>query len=196
MIIQIAGTSGSGKSHLVRDFMSWIDANGGALTERRVGSRATPLGYDVCLPKAGGSRPRGASLHIVGAYDSPTGGCDTIRDVVQLYDLILEEHNKGIDILYEGLFVMNHTRGPKLVEQVDGAMVVLQLTTPFATCVNSINNRRDARGEGKLVNKENTRSNFVRAENYCKKMAAAGAGVIKVRRDQGLDTLLELLECK
>jgi hypothetical protein len=45
-----------------------------------------------------------------------------------------------------------------------------------------------------LLTKENTKGNYVRAENYAVKMKAAGARVIRVERDQAFPQLVKLLQ--
>lgn len=187
MVINIAGTSGSGKSHLMRAFFRWAEERG-ELARVRVSGSARTIGYNIKLK--GFQRP----IHIVGAYESPTGGCDTIRDVAYVFERVLNKWCEGYQVLYEGLFVMNMTRGPQLVEAVEGDLTVLKLTTPLSVCFSSINSRRAERGEGKLLTKQNTEGNYVRAENYCSKMAGAGARVVRVSRDQALDSLIQLVK--
>jgi len=154
---------------------------------RYIPDRKLPIGYDICYSNE-------FPLHLVGAYaDAVTAGCDTIRDVVQVFDLVRQRVKEGYDVIYEGLFVMNHTRGPQLAAELGEDMVVLHLLTPYTVCVSSINERRSVRGEGKLLSKKNTKGNWVRAENYCHKMREAGARVIKVPREKALVKLLEVL---
>lgn len=186
MIINIAGTSGSGKSHLVRGFITWAEKHG-VVKPCYIDDRKEPIGYDVFL------KGRHRTVYVVGAYqDADTAGCDTIRDVVWLYDYIRDEHSAGKDIIYEGLFMMNMTRGPKLAAETE-AVTVIQLTEPLAVCLASIDARRHARGEGRLLTKDNTVNNFTRATNYCDKMKAAGAAVTRTKRSDALEVLLELL---
>lgn len=183
MIIQVAGTSGAGKSYLMRQFMAC------ALQQTRLGDPAKPSGYDL--------RFRGVAdpVHVVGSYETvgTTVGCDTIRDVVKLYDLILEQRGLGKHVVFEGLFVMNQTRGPQLAQDYTDEVVVLQLTTPLATCIASIDKRREARGVGPLATLDNTKGNYVRAQNYCMRMREAGARVYKVTRGEALPKLLGVL---
>lgn len=129
---------------------------------------------------------------LLGHYENPTGGCDTIKPLEKAFELVYalgEEHN----VLYEGLFCMNHTRGAELAETFGDAMVVLQLTTSLEQCMQSINDRRAARGVGALENKKNTEGNYRRCQRYCSTMHDAGARVIKVSRKDALDALLDLL---
>lgn len=186
MIINIAGTSGSGKSHLMRTFLAWVKEHRGKVEEEFGEGRGAPIGYQIGLPKL---RP----IYVVGSYRTPTGGCDTMHDVQELFSAVREKYEAGFNILYEGLFVMNMTRGPQLAADVGRDFCVLHLTTPLATCMASINSRRAERGKGVLENKENTVSNYKRANSYTARMRDAGARVFKVSRDEGLDKILELL---
>lgn len=130
---------------------------------------------------------------VLGKYEVPTGGCDTIHNIELIYETLKLMQESHDHVLFEGLFVMNQTRGPQLAEEFGKKLVVLQLATPLATCISSINARRSARGEGALEKKDNTQDNYRRALNYCSKMRDAGARVIKVDREAALDKVLELL---
>lgn len=183
VIVQIAGTSGSGKSHLMRSFMDEL-AKKASWTEEFVDGRTRPLGYVW----------KGASqIFVPGAYDSPTGGCDTIKDVSQVFSLVHGWYQKGYSVVFEGLFCMNQTRAPQLVAKIHHGYHVLQLTTPLATCMESINNRRAERGVGALENKENTVGNYNRSGRFCLGMRESGAKIHKVSREEGLPKLLEIL---
>lgn len=181
MIINIAGTSGSGKSTLVRNLMAQADAE-----HQHEGKRKDPIGYLLRLE--GVARP----VFVVGAYVAGTGGCDTIKDVVRVYDLVKERWRAGEHVVYEGLFVMNHTRGIQLWKGTR-AVTMLKLTTPIEVCFESIAARRAEKGITEPVTRKNTEGNFVRANNYAYKMKAVGAPVFRVSRDEALPRLLELL---
>lgn len=182
MIIQIAGTSGSGKSHLMRAFLDWARKRGKVLDGAG--------GYELFLSDELSYEP---DAEVLGRYDVPTGGCDTISDVSKIYSLIDDALDNCGCVVFEGLFVMNQTRGPQLAARLGKDYHVLQLTTPLATCLASINERRAARGAGELANKKNTTDNYKRAQNFCARMREVGARVHRVSRDEGLDKILELL---
>lgn len=190
MIVTIAGTSGSGKTYLVRTFLEYVEKYKGSIVPTFIKDRKPPIGYDIVLPGCV------ESVFLVGAYgEVDTAGCDTIRDVVQVFDLIQEKAVKG-HVLYEGLIVMNHTRGPGLVHiasENGEEFHVIQLDTPLATCFASINARRAARGQDKILKRVNTEGNYNRALNYCTKMRWSGAIIHKCNREQALDVLLGLL---
>lgn len=179
MIIQFAGTSGSGKSHLMRAFLK----QAGEYDPKYLKDRTAPIAYEFV----------NRDLVVLGAYESPTGGCDTIHDIAQVFGLVRRYYEEGCHVLFEGLFCMNQQRGPQLAGEVGKNFAVFQLTTPLATCMASINVRRAERGEAELANKKNTIDNYKRAENYCARMRDSGARIIRVSRDEALDKVLEIL---
>lgn len=185
MIIQITGTSGSGKSHLMRSFLAY-SKDEASVEEVFIPGREVPIGYLI--------EPQDVSpIFVPGSYKTPTGGCDTIRDIQQVYALVEKYVAMKRHVVFEGLFCMNQTRGPQLAAEHGKKYVVLQLSTTLATCLASINSRRAERGEGELANKKNTTDNYKRAENFCARMREAGARVIRVTRDDGLEKMLEVL---
>lgn len=184
MILTIAGTSGSGKSHLMRSFIAWAERNA-TKEEEFVEGRTAPLGYSFDL--------QDQNIFVVGAYEVPTGGCDGFSSVSEVFDLVQRKHEEGFTVLYEGLFVMNMTRGPKLAAQYGKDLVVLQLSTPFAVCKTSVNSRRAEKGTPALENLTNMEGNYRRATNYCSAMRDAGARVLRVSRDEALDKMLKVL---
>lgn len=186
MIINVAGTSGAGKSHLMRNILAALGGSmhGPVLLEER----DRIIGYLFHATK-----PQQRDVFVIGAYNAPTGGCDTIKEISKVFDLILQHHNSGHHVLYEGLFVMNMTRGPQLAQEVGKDLCILKLTTPLSACIASINKRRAERGEGPLEDRTNTKGNYRRAENYCAKMRDAGARVFKVTRVEAPAQLMKLL---
>lgn len=185
MIVQIAGTSGSGKSHLVRSILDFAASEGDCEEDKAKGKTD---GYKLTLPKVPGQ------TYVLGPYDVPTGGCDTKGSAIEVYKLLPLIVPQYRHVIFEGLFVMNMTRGPQLAAEYAGDFVVIQLDTPLATCLASVNERRAARGAGKLEDTSNTEDNFRRARNYCAKMRDAGARVIKMNREEALGRVLALLE--
>lgn len=188
MIVSIAGTSGSGKTTLARALIA-------RATERE----------DVMSSLDG--KVSGSILHLDGRLDTflvgryteglQTCGCDTIKDVERVYTLVADMAATGMNVVYEGLFVMNHTRGPELVHQAvreKWGLTVLHLTTTLDECKRSVDARRAAQGRGPLESWKNTEGNFKRASNYAYKMGRSGAKVLRVSRDEALDQLLQVLQ--
>lgn len=184
MIINIAGTSGAGKSTIAREVKSR------ALTTDaiHVEGRRPPVGYRLLLP--GVFSP----VVLAGAYEAAgTGGCDTIKDAEYNYDLIKSWWSNGWHVVYEGLFVMNHTRGPRLWAETK-SVTVPHLQTPLDECIRRVLQRRADVGNTKTLNTKNTEGNFVRANNFATKMSFVGATRIKITTEQGPDTILRLLK--
>ncbi len=108
---------------------------------------------------------------------------------------LVEEHaRQGCPVLFEGLFVMNHTRGPLLARAVGYQNFhLVRLTTPLDTCFDRINKRRAVEGKGPLANRDNTEDNNTRAVNYCSKMSFLGVKVHRVSSDDAVALVLGLL---
>lgn len=184
MIINIAGTSGSGKTTTVRQLLSMVPIKVPEFTP----GRKAPLGYHFTVSGVTNG------VYLVGAYEeAATGGCDSIKDIATIYDLVRRKHEAKYHVVYEGLFMMNMTRGPQLVRACPGAVNVMKLTTPLEDCFAGINARRAAKGQPPLLKRENTEGNFKRADNYWRVMRDAGATVHKVSRDEAFPKMLELL---
>ena len=181
-IIQITGTSGAGKSHLMRTLLTVLP-----FTPVFEKGRQSPIGYTAEDEDFG-------VVFVPGAYESPTGGCDTIKEISKVFDLVAAHWEGGENVVFEGLFCMNQTRGPQLAAKVGRDYHIIELMTPLATCMESINDRRMERGAGALSKKGNTRDNYVRAQNFCATMREAGARVHKTDREDGLDKILDILE--
>ncbi|HVX90176.1 MAG TPA: hypothetical protein VHC20_00860, partial [Candidatus Paceibacterota bacterium] len=172
----------------MRSFLDWAKSECVPIETEYVSTREAPYGYLVGLKRA-----IGHNVLVPGHYEAPTGGCDTIHDIAMLYKFIENTVRQGCHVVYEGLFVMNMTRGPALLEELGVPFYVLQLTTPLSVCLESVNKRRAEKGKGELETTKNTEDNYRRALKYCSVMRDAGAKVIKIEREQGLPKLLELL---
>jgi len=185
IVVNIAGTNGSGKSHLVHALL-------GGMTKTELMHGDKVYGYEGLVDGVE------HVVHVMGAYLSVTGGCDVLRNnldspVAEIFDLIREYHKQGKHVIYEGSYVMNMQRGPVLATELGRDLKVLHLTTPLATCVTSINARRAERGVGLIASTKDVEANWNRARSYAAKMRDAGASVYKVSRAEALPKLLGLL---
>ena len=148
MIINPRGTSGSGKTELVRRLLAQYGWQRGARFEgagpkpiHRAG-RCRPLGYRLGHPLGG--RP----LAVLGHYEVTSGGCDTNRAA----DGGLEESMRraadyaatGHDVLIEGQRLSSeHERSTELARS--HSLHILLLTTPLDQCARNLVWRRRAR---------------------------------------------------
>lgn len=141
MIIQIRGTSGSGKTWVMKEFMkdySWIP--------QYEKGRKQPLLYKTYLNKT-------SYLTVLGHYESPCGGCDTIGSARQVFELI-DTLPTGDVIVCEGLLLSEDV---KWVSQVDNVKI-LYLNTEVEKCISQIRDRRKAAGNDKPLKEHNTRN--------------------------------------
>lgn len=138
MIINVRGTSGSGKSTIVREVMKLYDHR----DPMHVEGRRQPIGYRLT------SLGRRA-LYVAGHYETECGGCDTISKSAMdtIHGLVRSWHASGADVLFEGLLVSAEAR--RLIDMhadgVDDILVII-LTTPIEQCLEGILDRRMRRG--------------------------------------------------
>jgi len=191
-IVHVVGTSGAGKSYAVRAVMS----RGTDLEPQLVPDRANPIGYRLHLPDC-------ARAVFVAGYYGPagTGGCDTIKDVNTVFALVEEHWRQGCCVIYEGLFTMNHTRGPLLARAVGPEnFCVVKLTGTLQECLTRVDQRRALKGEGKLADRHNAANamknlsgTYKRAANYASKMKFLGCCVYAYSSSEAPDRIVELL---
>lgn len=153
MIIQIRGTSGSGKSTVVRRILNYF----GSWSFQYIKGRKKPLFYT-----------HSNGLVILGHYESPCGGCDTIGSARAIYDLI--QRLQAPRVLCEGLLLSEDV---KWSSQLDN-LRALFLTTPVEVCLARIRVRRLAAGNNKPLSEKNTRNRVAIIERARVKLLAAG----------------------
>lgn len=192
-VVHVVGTMGAGKTTLLRVWKG----EAGPWEPVTAEGRVHPLGYVNHRPRGEPGGP-GQGLFLAGAYVDglQTSGCDTIKDTGHAYDLVQGRYVAGLTVIYEGLFMMNHTRGLALLRVVGaGRFYVLRLTTSLDECRAGVLARRAAQGNSDPLPPrfdDGLRGNEVRATNYSHKMRMAGATVHKVSRDGALGVLREL----
>ena len=141
--INIRGTSGSGKSTLIRKVMSLYDVQEPVFRE----GRKQPIGY-TC--RYADRKP----LYVVGHYETPCGGCDTINGVDRVYEMVWRALARLEHVIFEGLIIASDVNRAIELKDFDG--MVLELDTDISTCIASIQSRRDARGDDRELDPSNT----------------------------------------
>ncbi len=187
MIINIRGTSGSGKTHLVRQLMEQYP-------HRRVyneAGRRQPIGYVF-------SHPEGRKLAVVGHYETACGGCDTIPKMEHIFELVRESAMAGYDVIFEGLLISadvnRHVELHKWAQAAGMPMEVVALTTPLQECLDSVNARRAARNPDlPPVRERNTISKFNGVRKSLERLRAAGVPVFEGSRQEALTRMQEHL---
>lgn len=161
--INIRGTSGSGKSHLVKSVMSLYNRKLPQYTK----ARRRPIGYVM-------ERDNGEPLYVVGHYEELCGGCDTIIGLDAIYDEIEAALlDLKMNVIFEGLIVCSDVeRCIKLSEIAD--LLVIELDTPLNECLDNIQDRRYIRGDERPVNPKHTIAKMDQLVPQRKRFEAAG----------------------
>lgn len=181
IILQICGTSGSGKSTLMRAIMDEARPDG-RRQPRYISGRKTPIGYDMKIPGA-------APLFVLGSYENVAGGCDTIKTMDEIYDLVKSEWRAGRSVAFEGLLASkNFGRGLELFKMVGvDNMIIILLTTSLEECYASIAGRRAAAGKPPREGlPKATALDKKGHDTYAHKMKQIGARVAKATRDDAV----------
>jgi len=114
--------------------------------------RKQPWGYILSHPTAG-------QLIVIGHYESPCGGCDTIKTYDEVFQAVRDAHDAGCNVLFEGLLLStdrNHIA--KLMGEYKDHLVV-GLAVPVEECLRCVNERRRARNpDAEPVNPKGTTS--------------------------------------
>jgi hypothetical protein len=154
-VINIRGTSGSGKSWAVRQ---WLNKYPSTPLFGVLGRK--PEAYQVTVP--GLARP----LYALGPYETPCGGCDAVQPFELIPHLIRKYAAKG-HVLFEGLLI-GDTYGTvgKLLDQLfaDGIQsTIIRLTTSLETCLECVQKRRADRGDHRPLDPTNTIAHYQRS---------------------------------
>lgn len=175
MICNLRGTSGSGKTWVMREFMrrfsdSW---------EPIYGDRKKPMGYIA------------NGVTVLGHYESTCGGCDNIGSARQVYDTIQRmfptvEAITSARIVMEGLLLSEDVKHSLKLPDLR----VLFLTTPLETCLAQIGSRRKAAGNDKPLNVENTSKRVAVIERARGKLIEAGVPCYRTTAKQAPGILL------
>ncbi|RKZ06169.1 hypothetical protein DRQ25_14520 [Candidatus Fermentibacteria bacterium] len=171
--LQICGTSGSGKTTIVRAVMEdcgaepieWITYQ--KRDSKVAGWDANKNGVGKPLIYAG-DHPDGYRLYFLGSYETVCGGCDTINGVGIVADVLQYLHDEeasGICI-FEGLMHshMVGTIGAKQKELGSENHQRAFLDTPLDVCLARVIQRRRDRGQSKPFNPANTQKDWPRVQ--------------------------------
>lgn len=175
MIIQIRGTSGSGKTWVMRKVMERLPP----MEPQYVHGRKQPWYYIA------------GKVAILGHYESTCGGCDNIGSAGNVFELI-QYIPPELHILCEGLLLSEDTKWSSQL----GDLRVVYLTTPVDQCVEQIKKRRIDAGNTKPLNEENTRKRVRTVERSREKLTAAGVNCIRCSSKQAPDIICKWLGIK
>ncbi len=142
MIIQVRGTSGSGKSTVVRRFMETAEWESVFLKGRKKALYYRSLNIPC-------------GVVVLGHYESPCGGGDTIgsaRAIAELIETVRKDDSNRV-IVVEGLLLSEDVKWTSQMPDVR----CLFLTTDVEECLIRVRGRRAEVGNEKPLNESNTR---------------------------------------
>lgn len=189
MIINIRGTSGSGKSTIIRSLMEYYTCE--KIFEH---GRKQPM-YYLC---SNNSTPYIPKVVILGHYETPCGGCDTIQKMDDIYALVRLHAGLGRDVVYEGLLISAEVnRCEALHTEHHYPLRVVHLDIPLQECVDSVNKRRWAKNPDKPgVNPKNTKSKWMGSKSSLKRLSAAGVECHSFNREDALKYIVRTLHAE
>jgi hypothetical protein len=188
MIVNLRGTSGAGKSTIVRNLMARYDHRE-AVHEP---GRKQPIGY-ICYPPE--YNPNKINpLYVVGHYETPCGGGDTIPSLGEVYTYVWNAAIQGRDVIYEGLIIQSDIRRCGELHAQGQKLLVIGLSTPLEDCVAGVRARREARGDTKPFDPAKTLIPKMKTmPNQQKRLLALGVDFRLLGREDGMKAVLEYL---
>lgn len=185
LIINLRGTSGSGKTTVARGFlrdfpnMPMLNAQGKIL-----GMRVNPPAWR-------------SSLFLIGKYDNTCGGMDTCETQADCATRVAMFYEQG-HVLAEGLLASGV--GPKAT--LPGACIAaaganawfLCLDTPLEICLQRVQGRRDERGDGRPFNPENTKSKWEQTRRAYELLEEGSANVRWLPHETAYEKVRRMLE--
>lgn len=156
-------------------------------------TRRNPLLYRLQWPNLK------ITVSVPGHYETPCGGCDTIKTYDQLFEIIRAEHATGHHVLFEGLLVAHdklRCRGLwDWLERKQGTFAIIELTESLETCLASVEARRNARKNPpkKPFNPDNTIRRYREVVRSCEQLEAEGIPIYRCKREEVLGTVQSLL---
>lgn len=166
MIIQIRGTSGSGKTWAMKQVMESMQL----WQAEAVINRKRPLYYRSCS-----ERPL---TYLMGHYETPCGGCDSLGSARSIHDwtswLLSGERPVPRFILQEGLLLSEDVKWTKEMHEKMGGVFAFFLITPLERCLEQIVARRASVGNEKPLNPTNTQNRLRTIERARQKLVEAG----------------------
>jgi cytidylate kinase len=192
VIIQIRGTSGSGKTHTAYEL------------RRRLGDR-----YDL---RSLAGKHEGYLLNhnvaLVGKYTTACGGCDTIKTQAEVERRVRQFHQSEMHVVFEGLLISQiYGRYYDLSRDIiakGGQYVFAYLDTPIEKCIAQVLTRRDERAAQRIkgrpavaFNETNTRAKHADCLRNREKDIKNGVPFIDLKHDQDpAGQIIELLGIK
>lgn len=179
MIINVRGTSGSGKTYAVRRMMEQLDGDLLVYSEGDFFREGKVIAH--CL------HHRMQPVYVIGNYSSNVcGGCDTIGTQNLVCSTVRHFAQFG-HVVFEGLIISHlfarYVALSKEFEAYGEHMVFVYLDTPIELCLDRVRQRRLAAGNTKPLDPTNTISKHESVHTCFDKMQEAGMDVRWMKHD-------------
>ena len=176
------GTSGSGKTTIVRAILDAANAKPSAYEGKKVRMYRGELNR--------------VPLYVIGSYESTCGGCDTIPSVHIAASMITDVMNTpgpGV-LIYEGLMI-SHMIGTvgATVAPYGERHVMGFLDTPLFLCLERVQARRRARGDDRPFNPTNTVKDYANVERCKRNALTQGFRVTTIDHTRAVDHSMEII---
>lgn len=184
MILQVRGTSGSGKTTVMRQLMERL----GVWEAYYIPGKKRPLFYQSAFA----NKEKWPRCVVLGHYESPCGGCDTIGSARQVYELA-QSFSQGETILMEGLLLSEDSKWTPMFRDKHEVKVFF-LTTSLERCLAQIKGRRQEVGNEKELNVTNTSRRVAVIERARVKLIDTGVTCRRVTPEQCVDVMVAILK--
>ena len=183
-IINLRGTSGSGKSTVAFTFLKNFPS------EELKGADGKVKGYRIDASSAGVKDP----IFLLGKYTTACGGCDQIPTQQDAADRAVAAFQSGGNVLMEGLLAS--AAGPggavtKTIHETENAIFAI-LDTPLETCIERVKARRAARGDERPFNPKNTNDKWTQTHSTAKVLDSQGYDVRYVSHERAYEDVLDM----
>lgn len=214
MIVNIRGTSGSGKTHLVRELMAAMTDVGSIQNGGKVEGYRGHLRYPDIETRAGLVEDV-HTISILGKYETACGGCDTIKTQAEILGRVSSYSTIG-SVVFEGLlisvifesyrqlascwntpyFTMEKHMVKALRRELETfpPFVFAFLDTPLNVCIDRVKARRLAAGNTKPLDETNTRAKWDTCRRVAEKFKEAGQPVVWLDYTDALSQLKVILK--
>lgn len=177
MIVNIRGTSGAGKTTIIRELMEKYHHEDVIVAKKVI---AVLINW---------SDP----IYVIGRYDNVCGGCDTIKTQDETRRRITKFCRQG-HVLYEGLTIGNgYAKNLAHHRRMKVPFAFATLDTPLGTCISRVKKRRKAAGNTKEFNPENTEKLFFANLRFIQRQVYDKANPVVLNHKQPTKELIHLL---
>jgi hypothetical protein len=183
-IIQIVGTNSAGKTTAMRSVLGM-----GQDTREITGEKGKTVGHDLTLA--------GKRVRILGPYTESKALCvgmDKLGGTAEWqYQFIRENHAETEFLLYEGMRLHNFRRTAELIN-ADISVHLVVLTTPINVVLDSLTQRRAAKGQPPLADTKHILLNDRRAKSFVRNLSQLGATVHQVDRESAPAKIVDIVK--